>query len=260
MPLQGLSKEKPRRFWGHSQNLNDKPGGRQGWKIRHGRAWFYFWDNTLGWEWNFGQRNCSVGVTFHPDGDDDTIDFDIAIPLLFAFYLNIDYRRLRRNKLWNWLLSKGHGERYSSRGISIRIFDWALWLEFWAPQMSWHSKEPFWMRWTFRPSRFFLGRWEHSKREIRKVDVQVPMPEKTYDATVTVIERTRKRKRWPFKRRTISSTIDIPGGIPHPGKGTCAYNCGEDALISCSVEGDNVHEAIGNAVSSVLKRRKDYPL
>jgi hypothetical protein len=50
--------------------------------------------------------------------------------------------------------------------------------------------------------------------------------------------------------------LDIPGGIPHNGKGENSWDCGDDGLWGCG--GDTVEEAIGHAVSSVLRSRRRY--
>ena len=48
--------------------------------------------------------------------------------------------------------------------------------------------------------------------------------------------------------------------IPNPGKGTCSYNCGEDALHSLTCNVNTIEDGIGEVMKSVNKCRMAYPL
>jgi hypothetical protein len=50
--------------------------------------------------------------------------------------------------------------------------------------------------------------------------------------------------------------LDIPGGIPHEGKGENSWDCGMDGLFGCS--GATVAEAIANAVRHTQRDRERY--
>ena len=43
--------------------------------------------------------------------------------------------------------------------------------------------------------------------------------------------------------------LNIPTGIPHEGKGTASWNCGEDGLFGCGCSGDSIEKAIGHTVA-----------
>lgn len=85
----------------------------------------------------------------------------------------------------------------------------------------------------------------------------VPMPEGNYPATVTKEERIWQRKRWPFSyKRRVDYSIDIPTGIPVPGKGENSWDCDDDGIYGTG--GDSPHAAVGNAVGSALRSREQY--
>lgn len=83
------------------------------------------------------------------------------------------------------------------------------------------------------------------------------MPEGCYPATVKIEERTWKRPRW-FRKTRVDAYVDIPDGIPHEGKGTASWNCGEDGLFGCGCEGDSIEKAVGHTVATVLDYRRRY--
>jgi len=142
--------------------------------------------------------------------------------------------------------------------------DPAIHWSIWADTMEWRSKDPWWAKThVFNLKDFFLGRWEYSEEKLKVVPVKIPMEEATYDGVATLEHRTWKRPRWPWPHMRLSWNLDIPKGIPFPGKGTAAYNCGDDALHgigATSRNGNDVEVVIARAVEAVLEKRRRYPL
>lgn len=98
------------------------------------------------------------------------------------------------------------------------------------------------------------------------VEIMVPMPEGNYPASVTLERSTWGRKRWPWGRKVQYSTdLEIPGGIPHPGKGENSWDCGDDGLYSIYAPVRQGVQGLGDpqlaaidAAQSVLMSRVKY--
>ena len=91
-------------------------------------------------------------------------------------------------------------------------------------------------------------------------EVDIPMPEKVYKGKLKVYEGIWKRPRWPFEQRILRGDLECEEGIPHPGKGTCSYNCGDDATYGICAPINIKDDIIGEFVSGVLDKRRRYPL
>lgn len=91
------------------------------------------------------------------------------------------------------------------------------------------------------------------------ISVMIPMPEGDYPAFLRIQRTVRGRKRWPLGRKVGYATdLEVPGGIPFPGKGESSYDCDDDGLYGQSAPGQDVEAAIVKAVSSVLTSRARY--
>jgi hypothetical protein len=230
----------------HWQNLNEKPGDELGLPI-HGRCWLYFddqWGNNLHFSWNLWSDFCHVQVTVREHEDD--IMFSFAIPPV-SLWLGLSNRRL------NKFLNK-HIKGYDGRQTGIRVFDWSVWWDVWSNTMSWSNKTPKWRDGSFNIPDFFLGKWKYSEKELESREVEIPMPEKTYNGTVKMQMATWKRPRW-FAKKIMRAHIDMKDPIPIPGKGSASYNCGDDATHSLTCPARNIPEAVGKLVGSTLETR-----
>ena len=58
----------------------------------------------------------------------------------------------------------------------------------------------------------------------------------------------------------LRSEVSSEEGIPHPGKGTCDYNCGESALYSSTSPESNPDLAFEKFKNDAIWYRKNYPL
>ncbi len=148
------------------------------------------------------------------------------------------------------------GEEESDDEISIRIFDWAIWWDFWSGE-GWDSKTPRWRDGCFHIDNFFLGRRKYERKVVEEKEVEVPMPEGSYRATVKLCEDTWKRPRWG-KKVIKRVDIEIPDGIPHPGKGENSWDCGDDATFGICCPAVSIADGVGKLVGSVLRDRVRY--
>jgi len=242
--------EREPRIWRHWQNLNETPGRPP----TKGRAWLHLWSWVLCFEWCFSLTpSWSFGLHLNPGERDVTV----GVGFLFAsFYLGLEG--------WpQWVFDR-LGIGYEGREVYIRVHDQALWWSIWTPRMLWSSDTPWYRDGSLHPLDVVLGSTAYSSTVLDTCDVVVPMPEAPYPGTFTLTEHTHKRPRWPWPSRFLSGEIDVSGGICHPGKGTCAHNCDEDATYSLSTPLTNRRRAaaktIGAFVASVLGDRREYPL
>lgn len=255
-----------RRIWMHWQNLNEKPGDRgraSGHAFWYGRAWLHVLSLCFGLEWNFGRLGC--GVRFAVNADEPDIMASVSLPGMSFYFtvggspvgrlfklLRMDWetRRARRKSEHDFdHLYTGH------RALELRINDGALWWSCWAKCGHWSSTDPWWLSGSFSPADFFLGRHKYSETALDSRPVVVAMPEGIYNGTAELKRRTWKRPRWPFALQRLGVVLEVPEGIPIPGKGENSWDCGPDAIYSQSSSARSVEEAIGQLVESALKTR-----
>lgn len=212
-----------------TQNLSD--GRLPLW--RHGRAWLA----GLAIEWTLPGRRLgfSVGLS----------GFSLQLPLVAEVFVT-----LRRY--------------YDSdrRELSIYWLDGCLWISHPFERdggMEWRRSDPWWRGVIcLHVVDWILGRTRYESTKGERFQVAVPMPEGCYLALATP-ERGVWRRRWYVPARVRESVwLEIPGGIPHSGKGENSWDCGDDGL--CGIGGENVEDAIANAVRSSLKSRRRYGL
>lgn len=270
-------------FHGNIQNLSD--GADQGrpsvptW--RYGRGWLFFKnydpdeqqthlakgtripgrllfrrviDGSFHAEWTVPDRHPGIGFTWGMSGMDE--DWQISLGLgLFHLYFSVDgFRsidsRYRKDK---------QGHYIDDMVTDIRFFDQGVWWQFWHSNSSWSNKTPRWRHGNWHPLDTLFGSTKHSSRLIRQATVDIPMPERSYPATINLTEDTWKRPRaWWTSARIRRAIIDVEGGIPHPGKGENSYDCDEDATYSLTTQARDEAEAIGAMVETVMRSRRKY--
>ena len=239
----------------------------------------YFWHFGKGHEeiyleWNIGSKTFDLGFSISKAYvSEHTMTFVFAIPPI-ALYWGFTWDWLENRKWFTkWVKEDKnkikHMEVYGEpreyfkhaeeRQFSLRIFDWTIWGDFYSKTMESNSSDPWWMRWNFSIPDFFLGKYKYETKTLETRNVKIPMPEKNYDAVVKIFLSTWKRPRWLFTKKRIRADIEIPEGIPHPGKGTTSYNCGNDALYGGTYQATNVNDAICEVVKSALWYRLNYP-
>lgn len=217
--------ERPRLFWTHSC-LEDR--GFRWWSYLRGRDFFNF---------SIYVFTGSPGVSVQIEHGKWTAHLGLWFVSLYVSWPG-KYRN--------------YGE---DREINVYFYRGTLYWRFWTDTMSWSSTTPKWRHGSFDFVNFVLGReaCEHHVLEAR--DVTVPMPERAYAASAKLEQWTWKRPRW-FAKTIKRVSIEIPGGIPFPGKGDNSWDCGDDATFSITTGTCNsIAEGVGVLVGSVLRDR-----
>ena len=269
-------------FYIHFVNDNNLPGNnRKGPIWRHGRMYVH----TKHPSKKFGYRDPDIkdlfdvswclfipkyfnlygfGIKFHNPGGERMISGRFS-PLPGAnFYWGYSRRNLPK---W-WFEKLGlykpksaehpYGE-YTTREITLSVHDWKAWFSIWKKEHEWSSSDPWWMSFNFSLNPLDLfGSQNYDSQLVEAREVDVPMPEGTYKGTVELRADTWKRPHLPWGKTILRTHIDMQEPIPHPGKGTTSYNCGDDATHGMCCTARTVEEGIGTLVASVLRNRKRY--
>ncbi len=191
-------------------------------------------------KWSFSQnlryKHCSARIEFE---DEDEISMTIAIPFIIYMSLGI----------------KPGFQLPKEKEISISIHSGCIWWNLGFSEDRW--KVPF-LKGNFNPFDFFFGRPKYSDKEIESREIVIPMPEAGYKATAKLFIASWSRPRW-FTKSIQRVSIEIPEGIPFPGKGENSYDCGPDATYSITTgECNSIPEGVGKLVASVLRDRVNY--
>jgi len=265
-------------FYAITVNDNRLPGkGRKGSIMKAGRCYLHYRSDRTdrarhidlgGVEWNFGKLNFGWGITLHGPGDERDLSGKLQLPgASFYWGLNTVPR-------WRWVQKRfglykekstqhPYGQ-YINRQIGVEVFDWKVWVALWKKPFEWSSRDPKW--WQFNvninPMDILFGRTEYTEGAhlVYDDEVDFPMPERSYRGRVKIQVDEWKRPRLPWFPKTLTRAhVDLDEDpIPFPGKGTCSYNCGDDAIHGSTFPCDNVEEAIGHVVGTVLRSRKRY--
>lgn len=127
----------------------------------------------------------------------------------------------------------------------------------WSRAATWPGWE-----WRLRPrlTDRILGRVQFTTDKGEPRPIVIDMPEGEYQATIREVAITHKRPRSPRAQRFQRWDIDIPQGLPVPGKGENSWDCGEDAIYGSSFpqDGLNVAEAIAYIQADALRTRARY--
>lgn len=219
---------------------------------------------TSGRYWkHFGQRGCitfeytvrkALAFEVTVGGIEGEI-FLLRLGLLFiTFYIGLE----------NWVWARKLRFPYEdarNTGFYIVPADDGLFghLEIWQKTGEWRRGD---RSWSFDFDKIVWGRKKFSKRTLWEIQREIPMPEKSYAAIMRLEERTweQPRKFWRpvVVRRGID--IEIPEGIPHPGKGTTSYNLVDGALMGVGFNGDDPDLAVKYAQERAQWYRVNYPL
>lgn len=251
------------------QNLHRRNGDKifeaTGNVLRHGRidvriAGHYGpWDPALSLEWALGESFCHLGVDV--DGLEHQAKFSSAVPGV-ASWLTVHGVPNVVLELLNVSYAKGRDTYDCQRTIKASVHDWAAWWKVWARSNSWTRGTPRWREGSFNVIDALFGDRKHERKVISTHDVEIPMPEKSYKARVTLSRGTWTRPRWPFAfgpsqvfYEKLRFDVDLKEPIPYPGKGENSWDQGMDGLYGISGDG-GLEEAIAATVRSVLQTRR----
>jgi hypothetical protein len=177
-----------------------------------------------------------------------------AVPWLLTLHVTID--NVFPIYAFGTDFSRGH-----DRQIGFYFHDWGFWYSIWVGTMASWSARYTWCRWWRQGHldfRNLLGKQRHTSEVLKEnIPVEIPMPEGLYHGTAKIKRARWKRPLW-FTKVRVSTWIDVPKGIPFQGKGENSWDCGDDGLFGCGVEGNSVPKAIAHYVEVVLDNRSRY--
>jgi len=251
----------------HFVNDDKKLDGTKGSIWKAGRLYFYRKENSLfNIQWRLFSGKFGIGMEIN---DEDWV-FHFKF-VLFSLYFCIPTYRLdkispKREVSWN---DGKKAELIDERECGLDIFYWRIWVKPWCKLNRWNSADPWWKRGfnvPINPLDILFGeRRYHYKNISDWKDIEVPMIEGSYQAKYKVLERSYGRKRLPFFReKGLTTDIEIPEGIPFPGKGENSWDCGMDRLYGCATDINYFSDAeaesksIACIVENVIKSRKKY--
>lgn len=211
-----------------AQNLSD--GRLPLW--RHGRTWIFGYRFAI--EWLLPGKALGVSI--------DLGGFSIRTPLASLY------------------VSSTRRESFGARELSIYWNDGCLWICHPFERdggLEVRSSDPWWKKAIcLHVVDWLIGRARYEDVKELPFEAIVPMPEGSYKAIATPSRATwRRRWYWPDRVRD-SVWLEIPGGIPHSGKGENSWDCGDDGLYG--IGGDTIEDAIANAVRTSLRNRRRY--
>ena len=200
--------------------------------------------------WNKARSYLSLEIGYLPMcqlGIDFGEDLTFSIGFLIQFYISISTPKLK-----HWL--------YKIEGREIRINmwfrkDWTVSLNLMSDETGW--KKGGWKRyWDI--TGMLKGKSKVSKHILEEKDILIPMPEKNYQGHAILVDWTWIYPRW-FSETVRRCEIEIPEGLPFPGKGENSWDCGDDAISSIITgEVKSIAKAVGNLVGDVLGDRVRY--
>lgn len=246
----GTTPSGDRKVWTHWQNLNeDRHGNPKGLPIE-GRWWMHSPLGTFQFSWHLWSTYNIAAFHIQADPEDGGISFHVkAIPV--SLFLNLPVPSKRWKKRFGY-----RNTNFVDVSLS-RADDVSLRWQFGGDTMSWSSKTPKWKHGNFSITDFVLGKRKYTEGDQEVHKVKIPMPEGAYDAMVALGEDRWERPRW-FTLRVRRARVEVPIGIPFPGKGENSWDCGEDCSYGFTGPAATVEEAIGKQVESVLRNRRKY--
>lgn len=220
------------------------------------------------------RREFAIEVDFRADCD-RTILFTLKLPFLFSAYLSFD-TRFGYSMWWSQkFLRLDSDRRYDGRGFGIR---WCspdgdahnplgtIDIKLGRHLNCWKSSDPRWMDIVINPNKWVFGKRSYTSNTIGEDIRWVVIPggysydEKSYLCKCVMTEDVWSFQRFKKPLKLTRTEVSCEEGVPHPGKGTCEYNCGEDRLFSSNMCCDNFDEAFDEFKNAVLDMRKRYPL
>jgi hypothetical protein len=229
------------RIWWHWQNLNDD--GRD---LLHGRAWLHHGERTVQVSWRVGRWNgLRAMLTRGGEEEDYTLGLGFGWGNLWLILSGFrPYNALPRG----WGRDTGFYLHEDHLVVSWNCND-SSWSSETGPAHGWQKS------WFLKD--VFLGHAKYVEGEGEPVPAVISMPEADYPCTVTIRTDEWRRPRWRTLRLTRAD-VDIPGGVPIPGKGENAWDCDEDAIFGQTAPATSVAEAVESVRQSAERRRLKY--
>jgi hypothetical protein len=233
----------------HWQNLNEKGSG---W--RKGRAWLYIGTrHTLGLEWVALPYDRPIGATLEFSvGDGDKVSGVLHLLCASLYWSITGMRWVRRLPGVDY---KGDYFYNGDRQIGIKLDKQYFWLWPWVNPWGGRKRDTYLKEWAT----LFFGRAKYSDRILEEgVPVEIVMPEATYQGTAKRYVATWKRPRWPKAKSLMRVEIEVPTGVPIPGKGENAYDMDDDAIFGTTANAETIEDGVKGLIASAMRDRKKY--
>jgi hypothetical protein len=237
--------------------------GKLGPMWRHGRAWVRLYRSAadrktdrsepllrLGVSWSLLRRQHSLGGSVYLDSGEGEVTASLRVPRA-GIYITLELPRALRQRI---------GYR-DERELGVTFHDGALWFKLWNDPHDWHSSTPFSdARSSKRQPVLHLDDLLFGKVSYRTIDLETQEGTLQLDGGYEVKARRFmsewKRPRWPVPQRIMRVEIEIPGGIPIPGKGENSYDCEDDAIYGRTSPAASIDEAAHTLIADVLETRR----
>ena len=197
---------------------------------------------SVEWCWKWKEYGPHFG--FYWDGSDYNDDKKLYIAFLIG-------------RVW---LGFGESRKGSRYGFEFGRKMFYFWWNVQDSDCNAHGGKYVCAMWLDRLADFLFGHAEcfTDKPSWKSHNGVVSMPEGDYPAVFQFESRVWVRRRSPFHRVRLSTSVDIPIGIPHSGKGENSWDCGEDALYGIGCSGHSIVNAAKAARECVLRDRSRY--
>ena len=221
--------------------------------------------------WNLLGKHCfGVGFRFGHNGSESDLGLDLYAGRLASVWLRL------RAPWTRWAQSKprrdgtysasGDKDWHKPRHYGVRIWPrrgCLIEVDIRSFAGEWSSSDPWYRRMSLH-TRHIFGRKRTDVTELESGTCRVPLPEGVYDGTYRTERMVWSHVRYPGKvldwfgkRSRVTTTVDVPGGIPVEGKGENSYDCGMDGIFGMSAPG-GVEETVGKLAATVQQDRNRY--
>lgn len=251
----------------HTYSINYTRRDKKGDFPKHGAKWWSWYtgseedDNEkkvqqVHLEWSLFRRGLAFYVTI-----DDASDYDIraviGVPFFGRFYLGLEHaKRFLRFIGMDWKTVRDKGSFNWARRIGIDIRLPVIIIYPWCHPTDWSRNKRNSIYINLKDA--VLGRKKYSEGPATSKEIIINMPEGDYQGTYKKYVAHWKRPRWPIIDSVARVEIDIPEGIPFPGKGENSWDCGDDACFGITVSAKTIDEAVSKLIQSVIRDREHY--
>lgn len=220
----------------------------------HGRFFISPDENSQNNEISFEWKIPSEFTHFHLklNGEEKVFSLSIANPLL-SFW--VGYKNYKIGNFLNKIIKPQLGMSYAKdKEIHFSFHNNSIYWSIWSTNLGWSNNLPRWKSGSFDFADFILGKSDYWNEDIDKMDVEIKMPEATYKGKAKLFVSHWKRPRW-FEKTMNRVNIDVPEGIPIPGKGESSYDCGPDATYSIICPVNSIYQGVNKLIESCIKTR-----
>lgn len=206
-------------------------------------------------------KSTTPSVSLDVDEPDGEVTLGVCLPLVGGRWVTV-YPRVSFFRLlgmdWESVREKPDGTYLSQREVRVAVHSGRLWWSIWKPVHIYHPDDRRRGSVSVDPLDLLYGEERFESRISGPVErIPVAMPERTYHASVTPTITTARRPRGGPDRVWTSFRVEIEEkeGVPVPGKGENAYDCGDDAIHAISVQAASPEQAVGILIGSALRLR-----